>query len=131
VTETYYLLLARGLVHELVSYYAPTAQKSLTVGSAHAVCLTVDQRLLQLQSLVGMVVQIKGVLQQPSVGQGMLVLITGTCVQPHALPFCHSLVLVPTNTNTKFENNNAGASSGGGCGFHIQNDALCFLTKDD
>jgi hypothetical protein len=128
VTETYFLLLARGLVHELGSYYAPTAQKSLTVGSAHAVCLTVEQRLRQLQSLVGMVVKIKGVLQQPSIGQGILVLITGTCVQPHALPFCHSLVLVPANPND-FENNNSGA--GGSCGFHIQNDALCFLTKDD
>ena len=120
VTETYYLLLKHELTQELASYYAPTAQKSLTVGSAHAVCLNVDQRLLQLQSLVGMVVQIKGVLQQPTVGQGTLVLITGTCVQPHALPFCHSLVLVPSSV-----------ANNGSVGFHIQNDALSFMTKDD
>jgi hypothetical protein len=114
VTETYYLLLRQGLIHELVAHYATTAQKSLTVGGAHAVCQNPEDRLLQLQSLVGMVVQIKGVLQQPTVGHGMLVLITGTCVHPHALPFCHSLVMVPI-----------------GGGFQIQNDALCFLTTED
>ena len=114
VTETYYLLLRQGLIHELVAHYAPTAQKSLTVGGAHAVCQKPEDRLLQLQSLVGMVVQIKGVLQQPTVGHGMLVLITGTCVHPHALPFCHSLVMVPI-----------------GGGFQIFNDALCFLTTED
>jgi hypothetical protein len=114
VTETYYLLLRQGLIHELIAHYAPTAQKSLTVGCAHAVCQKPEDRLLQLQSLVGMVVQIKGVLQQPTAGNGTLVLITGTCVHPHALPFCHSLVMVPI-----------------GGGFQIQNDALCFLTTED
>lgn len=114
VTETYYHLLTQGLIHELVAHYAPTAQKSLTVGGAHAVCQKPEDRLLQLQSLVGMVVQIKGVLQQPTVGHGTLVLVTGTCVHPHAFPFCHSFVMVPI-----------------GGGFQIQNDALCFLTPED
>jgi hypothetical protein len=114
VTETYYLLLRQGLIHELVAHYAPTAQKSLTVGGAHAVCQNPEDRLLQLQSLVGMVVQIKGVLHQPTVGHGTLVLITGTCVHPHALPFCHTLIMAPI-----------------GGGFQIQNDALCFLTTED
>jgi hypothetical protein len=114
VTESYYVLLTRGLVHELSQYYTPTANKSFTVGGAHALCTHVEQRTLQLQSLSGMVISIKGVLQQPTVNGATLVLITGTCVQPHALPFCHSLVLVPVAAG----------------GYQIQNDALCFLTSE-
>ena len=114
VTESYYLLLGRGMVQELCQYYTPTAQKSLTVGGAHALCTHVEQRQQQLQSLIGLVVNIKGVLQQPTVHGATLVLITGTCVQPHTLPFCHSLVLVPVVSG----------------GFQIQNDALCLLTSE-
>lgn len=114
VTETYHLMLRQGLVQELSQYYTPTAQKSLTVGGAHALCTHVEQRILQLQSLSGMVISIKGVLQQPTVHGAILVLITGTCVQPHALPFCHSVVLVQLPAG----------------GFQIQNDALCFLTSE-
>jgi hypothetical protein len=115
VTETYFFLVTRGLVSELMQYYAPTRHKSLTVGSAHAVCQSVDDFVVQLQSLMGMVVNIKGVLQQATTGRGMLVIITGTCVQPHGLPFCHSLILIPTPQG----------------GYQIQNDALCFLTTEE
>ena len=114
VTETYFFLVTRGLVSELMQYYAPTRHKSLTVGSAHAVCQSVDDFVVQLQSLMGMVVHIKGVLQQATTDRGMLVIITGTCVQPHGLPFCHSLILIPTPQG----------------GYQIQNDALCFLTTE-
>lgn len=115
VTEVYYLLLMRGMIQELSEYYAPTAQKSLTVGGAHAICTHMEQRQQQLKSLAGMVVNIKGVLQQPTVDGATLVLITGTCVQPYTLPFCHSLVLAPSMNG----------------GFQIQNDALCLLTSED
>jgi hypothetical protein len=114
--ESYYMLLANGMVEMLASYYSPTAQKSCTVGGAHAVCREPEDREQQLRSLVGMVVQIKGLLQQPTAGQATLVLITGTCLQPHALPFCHSIVLIPTSHDTT------------NVGYQIQNDALCFLT---
>jgi hypothetical protein len=130
VTEAYYVMLHRGMVEELLGYFTSTAQKSLTVGSAHAVCHSRQDCGLQLQSFVGMVVQIKGVLQQSTVHQGVLVLITGTCVQPHALPFCHSLLLVPTSSSSLQDDNNGGGGGGGGGGFQIQNDALCFLTAD-
>jgi hypothetical protein len=114
VAELYYGLITRGLISQLLPYYTATAQKSLTVGGAHAVCgPTLAEKGLQLKHLVGMVVTIKGVLQQPTTGPGVLVLITGICVQPHALPFCHSLILVPVDN-----------------GFQIQNDALCFLTTE-
>jgi hypothetical protein len=115
--ESYYMLLANGMVEMLASYYSPTAQKSCTVGGAHAVCQEPEDREQQLRSLVGMVVQIKGLLQQPTAGQGTLVLITGTCIQPHALPFCHSIVLIPTSHDAT------------DVGYQIQNDALCFLTS--
>jgi hypothetical protein len=131
VTETYYFMLTRGMVQELLGYFTSTAQKSLTVGSAHAVCHSQQDFGLQLQSFVGIVVQIKGVLQQNTVHQGVLVLITGTCVQPHALPFCHSLLLVPTSSSSSAEDDDDATNTNGGCcGFQIQNDALCFLTAD-
>jgi hypothetical protein len=135
VTQSYYYMLTHGHVQELRAHYAPAAAKSLTVGGAHAICHTLQDIELQLQSLVGTVVAIRGVLQQsiPSnpaaaaaAGGGsnmrmdsILLVITGMCVRPNALPFCHSLVLTPTtnsNTNT--------------VGYQIQNDALCFLTTE-
>ena len=116
VAESYYLLLANGLVQDLAAHYSPTAQKSCTVGGAHAICQKIEDRAMQLQSLVGLTVQIKGLLQQPTAGNGILVLITGMCIRPHALPFCHSIVLVPV---------------GVGGGYQIQNDALCFLSSDE
>eukprot|EP00980_Cylindrotheca_fusiformis_P031017 scaffold25721_cov157-Cylindrotheca_fusiformis.AAC.1 len=118
VMERYYVLLTNGRVQELSNYYSPSAQKSLTVGGAHAVSQTPQERILQLQSLSGMVMTIKGILQQPTIQGAILVLITGTCIQPHALPFCHSLLLVPTIATTMDG------------GFQIQNDALCFLTVE-
>ena len=101
VPETYYRLLTQGLLSELLAHYTPTAQKSLTVGGAHAVCHSRRDCALQLQSLVGMLVQIRGVIQQPTIGGAILIVITGTCRQPHpVLPFCHSLVLLPSTRTT-------------------------------
>ncbi len=118
VTQAYYFMLSHGHVPELKAYYSPFASKSLTVGGAHAVCASKQDIELQLQSLVGTIVAIRGVLQQPipnpSHPDSILVVITGMCVRPHALPFCHSIVLVPIV----------------GEGYQIQNDALCFLTTE-
>jgi hypothetical protein len=126
VTQSYYLMLTHGHIQDLKRYFTPTATKSLTVGGAHAICSSEEDKDHQLQSLVGIVVAIRGVLQQtipmttftPSPAFGsppnpVLVVITGVCVRPHALPFCHTLVLVAQPN-----------------GYQIQNDALCFLTAD-
>jgi hypothetical protein len=117
VAKSYYYLLSNKLIEELSQYYTPTAQKSLTVGGAHACCKRVEERAIQLQSLASTVFNLNGFLQQPTVHGSTLVLITGTCVQPHSmstLPFCHSLVILPVPSG----------------GFQIQNDALAFLTSE-
>jgi len=116
VMETYYLLLRNGMIQDLAQYYLPDAQKSLTVGGAHALVTHVDQRLLQLESLTNMVLQVKGVLQHPRLTpeDNIYVMITGTSVRPHTLPFCHSLVLKQVGPQS----------------FQIQNDALAFLTTE-
>lgn len=136
VTQAYYGLLTQGLIHDLKLYYAPSAAKSLTVGGAHAICHSTHDVELQLQSLTGMVVQIRGVLQQSTsaagIGgsSGVLVVITGLCIQPHALPFCHSLILVPSTTSRATATNGSSTSTST-LGYQIQNDALCFLTSAD
>jgi len=115
--ETYYTLVRSGMISELSQYYLPQAQKSLTVGGAHALCQHMDQRQQQLESLRGMVLQVKGVLQHPHFGDdsNIFIVITGTCVQPHPLPFCHSLVLAKVGPQA----------------YQIQNDALAFLTTEE
>lgn len=133
VTESYHLLLHRGLINELASYYSMDAQKSLTVGGAYAACASVADRLLQLQSLSGSIKpHIKGVQQQPTLAGGIMVMITGISVRPPAgllLPFCHTLVLCPvsTITTTTVE----GGQPQTVVGYQIQNDNLVFLTADD
>lgn len=114
--ETYYTLVRRDMVAELSEYYLPHSQKSLTVGGAHALCQHVDQRHQQLESLRSMVLQVKGVLQHPHFGDdsNIFVVITGTCVQPHTLPFCHSVVLAKVGPQA----------------YQIQNDAMAFLTTE-
>ena len=131
VMESYYLMLTRGMVQELASYYTPTAQKSLSVGGEHAVCRTVEERLVHLRSFVGCVMQIKGALQQPTLPPpATLIVITGTCIQPHGLPFCHSLILVPSSSPTSTTTSDGNISGNTTVGFRIQNDALCFLTPE-
>ena len=116
VMETYYMLLRTGMVRDLVQYYLPEAQKSLTVGGAHALCTHADQRLQQLESLTNMMLQVKGVLQHPRLGENdnIYVMITGTSLSPQRLPFCHSLTLKQVGPQA----------------FQILNDALAFLTTE-
>jgi hypothetical protein len=137
VTEAYYLMLHRGLITELGSYYAIDSQKSLTVGGAYAACSTADERIMQLQSLAGTIKpHIKGIQQQPTWAGGVMVLITGISGRPPAglmLPFCHSLVLSPVSvisdsTSPTFQ---VGQQRRTTIGYQIQNDNLVFLTGDD
>jgi len=141
VTQSYYTMLTHGHVLELKRFFTASATKSLTVGGAHAICTSEEDKDRQLQSLVGIVMAVRGVLQQtiptsatmtppPSMMtpdgiatfrsntsptmDSVLIVITGVCMRPYALPFCHTLVLV-----------------GRPEGYQIQNDALCFLTPTD
>jgi hypothetical protein len=135
VTESYYLLLYRGLINELASYYAMDAQKSLTVGGAYAACTSAGDRLLQLQSLAGTIKPIiKGIQQQPTLAGGVMVMVTGISVRPPAgmlLPFCHTLVLCPVSNSLAITSSIHQGQSQGIVGYQIQNDNLVFLTGDD
>ena len=138
------------MVDDLDSYYTPHAQRSLTVGGAHAMCVSSVDRRLQLQSLTEMTFSVKGVVQQPSISKSILVSITGVALKPpphdqlSLLPFCHTLLLVPVRVvrNNSSSHNNTTRQSGSGTGsggddglydsgYQIQNDALCFLTAND
>jgi hypothetical protein len=131
VTESYHLMLHRGMVNELASYYAVDAQKSLTVGGAYAACASEADRLLQLQSLAGTIKpHIKGIQQQPTLAGGIMVMITGISVRPPSgllLPFCHTLVLRPVSTSISHAESQPQLA----IGYQIQNDNLVFLTWDE
>jgi hypothetical protein len=158
VTETYYLLLRNGLVRELHAYYYKKSSesdndlvvhKALTVGGAHAVCATPQDRLVQLQTFAGWEMRIKGVQQQPTVGKGILVLITGVNIrstiatptpgsngqaqqqqqQQQLLPFCHTLILTPVSTLGA--NPGTAATMTPTIGYQILNDNLVILTADE
>ena len=151
VTETYYLLLRNGLIRDLDAYYyqssseigaESTVHKAVTVGGAHAVCTTPQDRLLQLNTFAGCEMRIKGVQQQPTVGNGMLVLITGVNIRsspPNGqqqmpsqhLPFCHTLILTPVSTTTATNTTTASAATSPTIGYQILNDNLVILTGDE
>lgn len=163
VTETYYLFLRNGLIHDLNAYYYQLSEKSkeaggssdvvhkaLTVGGAHAVCATPQDRLVQLQTFAGCEMRIKGVQQQPTVGNGILILITGVNIrnispppgsngqaqqpQKQQLPFCHTLIMKPVSTTTAAtlgSNLVTSAATTPTIGYQILNDNLVILTGDE
>jgi hypothetical protein len=173
VTESYYLLLRNSLIRELDAYYynplkdnsnsnndnetavvtTNAVYKAVMVGGAHAVCATQQDRLMQLQTFAGIEMRIKGVQQQPTTGDGVLILITGVSIrvatttgtaaetngqqqqQQIILPFCHTLILTPvlmTVAESTIPNNdtvtNAYTTK---IGYQILNDNLVILTGDD
>ncbi len=150
VTETYYLLLRNGLIRDLDAYfYTPSSDKgagadmvykAVTVGGAHAVCATAQDRLVQLNTFAGCEMRIKGVQQQSTVGKGILVLITGVHIrtdghiQQQQLPFCHTLILKPVLTTTAASfgvDAAASALTTQTIGYQILNDNLVILTGDE
>ena len=150
VTETYYLLLRNGLIRDLDAYYytpssdngseADMVYKAVTVGGAHAVCSTAQDRLVQLNTFAGCEMRIKGVQQQSTVGKGILVLITGVNIrtdghiQQQQLPFCHTLILKPVLTTTAASfgiDPTASALTTPTVGYQILNDNLVILTGDE
>lgn len=118
VVDIYYPCITQGHSDYLVQHYMAQSQKSLSVGTAHAVCHSPEEFLLQLQSLHGSQFLVKGVVAQPGISGSVLLLITG-CVQHHSaaqvLPYCHSLSLVCSDEKTR--------------GWQIHNDAMALLTE--
>ena len=158
VTETYYLLLRNGMIRDLDAYYFQSSSlpengggnagdrvhKALTVGGAHAVCTSQQDRLIQLNTFAGCEMRIKGVQQQPTVGNGLLVLVTGVSIrtttvpngqapQHQTLPFCQTLILTPVATTTAagLEATAASAATTNTIGYQILNDNLVILTGDE
>ena len=173
VTETYYLSLRNVLIHELDAYYfnplkedinngnettvtSNVVYKSVTVGGAHAVCATQQDRLMQLQTFAGAGIEmrIKGVQQQPTTGNGVLILITGVSIRTVAttvasgsdydgqqqqqqqqqiiLPFCHTLILTPVSIMIpSTAPNDTVTAYNTKLGYQILNDNLVILTGDD
>ena len=156
VTESYYLLLRNGLIRDLDSYYfEPSSEsetdlvyKAVTVGGAHAVCATQQDRLVQHHTFAGCEMRIKGVQQQPTVGKGILVLITGVSIrttapspgqngqsqQQQQLPFCHTIILKPVLTTTSASigaDSAASVVTNPAIGYQILNDNLVILTGDE
>ena len=175
VTESYYMLLRNSLIRELDAYYynpskddsnsnndnetavatTNTVYKAVMVGGAHAVCATQQDRLMQLQTFAGIEMRIKGVQQQPTTGDGVLILITGVSIRVATttgtaadtngqqqqqqkqiiLPFCHTLILAPVLTtvaaSTIPNNDTATNTYTTKIGYQILNDNLVILTGDD
>jgi len=157
VTETYYLLLRNGMIRDLDAYYFRSSSlpengagnagdqvhKAVTVGGAHAVCASQQDRLIQLHTFAGCEMRIKGVQQQPTVGNGLLVLVTGVSIrtttgpngqdpQQQLLPFCQTLVLTPVSTLTAAGlDATASAATTNTIGYQILNDNLVILTGDE
>jgi hypothetical protein len=172
VTESYYLLLRNSLIRELDAYYYNPSKddsnsnndneiavvttnavyKAVMVGGAHAVCATQQDRLMQLQTFAGIEMRIKGVQQQPTTGDGVLILITGVSIraattagtatemngqqqQQSILPFCHTLILTPVlmtvAASTIPNNDTVTTAYTTKIGYQILNDNLVILTGDD
>jgi Uri superfamily endonuclease len=116
VVDIYYPTLSHAAASQLVHYYCPNTQKSLSVGGAHAVCTSEIDVLLQLTSLEQSQFLVKGVVAQPGIQSSVVLLITGMVQSSNVaapLPFCHSLTLV---------------SCGNGQ-YQIHNDAMALLTE--
>lgn len=117
VVDSYYPCITHGHAELLSQHYCNEAQKSLSVGGAHAVCHSRQEFLLQLKSLTGSQFLVKGVVAQPGVDTSVVLLITGSVqtTNMQVLPFCHSLTL------TRISN--------GDLLFQIHNDAMALLTE--
>ena len=114
--DTYYPSITHGQQDELILHFAPEAQKSLSVGGAHAFCDSKQSVLQQLQSLHGSYWDVRGVVAQPGFMETILILINGVTLpknQPQPLIFSHSITLV------KSEN-----------GYQIHNDAMALIAGE-
>ena len=114
VVDIYYPCITQGHSEELLEHYAPKAQKSLSVGGAHAFCHSPHEFLMQLQSLQGSHWDVRGVVAQQGVCDSVVLLITGTMqnAATRILPFCHTITLIRIDE-----------------AYQIHNDAMAILTE--
>lgn len=140
--DLYYPLLAHGLCDNLARHYTPRAQKSVSVGGAHAVVTGRDDIALQIAGLAGSAFAVRGVVAQDAHdGRGAHILVTGLVQTPAAggsggvspgdvaTPFAHSVSLVPA-TAQGFNETVGGIGAVAPYAFQIHNDALSLLGGD-
>uniref|UniRef100_A0A7S4HJ16 NTF2 domain-containing protein n=1 Tax=Odontella aurita TaxID=265563 RepID=A0A7S4HJ16_9STRA len=135
--DLYYPLLSHGLCDNLARHYTPRAQKSVSVGGAHAVVTGRDDIALQIAGLAGSAFVVRGVVAQDAHdGRGAHILVTGAVQTPSpagemgvATPFAHSVSLVPA-TAQGFDETVGGIGAVAPFAFQIHNDALSLLGSD-
>jgi len=126
----YITLLTSGQVDELLLYFTLTAQKSLSLRSAKAVCFTPTEMKQQMTGLIGSVFAVQGVTVQRGLGY-LLLVSSGICqLQGQALFFCHTLVLVPVPTTALSPAPGDDNPANGMPQYQIQNDALVLLANE-
>jgi hypothetical protein len=94
--DTFYPMITQGLHDELLLYYAPQAQKSLSAGGAHAFCASRHEISVQLQSLSESHWDVRGVVAQQGIMGSVVLLITGTMLAKNSsqpFTFCHTVTL--------------------------------------
>ena len=146
--ETYYTHLENTspivTIDELSRYYTTKAQKSVSIGGAHAVVIGRKDITAQILSLAGSTFIVRGVVAQDTFdGRGVHILITGTAktvcnaVAGGVLAFAHSVSLTRVDTTMIRGSNNLHQfcpalvdATERGYPFQIHNDALAFLSGD-
>ncbi|KAL7517794.1 hypothetical protein ACHAWX_002684 [Stephanocyclus meneghinianus] len=146
--ESYYTHLENTsptvAINELSRYYTIKAQKSVSIGGAHAVVVGRKDITAQILSLAGSTFIVRGVVAQDTFdGRGVHILITGTAktvcnaVAGGVLAFAHSVSLTYVDTTSISGSNNSHEVCPGlvdaserGHPFQIHNDALAFLSGD-
>jgi hypothetical protein len=117
-------------------YYSLTAQKSLSLKSAHSMCATPNDMKRQLQSLVGCPFVVHGIALQRGINWIMLVW-SGLCqVSGKTHGYTHTLVLVPEPASGAAAAAIPASALGGlaptddPTKYQIQNDALVLLAAE-
>jgi hypothetical protein len=99
--DTYYPSLTYN--EDLLPYFYPDAQKSLSVGTAHAFCASKEEISVQLASLSnGSQWDVRGVVAQQGVAGSVILLMTGsvlTKTSPLPFTFAHSIALIPIQSS--------------------------------
>jgi len=99
VASTFIASLTSGNILDWLGYYSVDAQQVLCMGSAHAVCQSMQDRFHQWQRLSKTVWECQGYTLQTVDETGILVNMTGrTMQQEECLAYNMTLILRPTNT---------------------------------
>jgi len=113
--DTYYPSLTHN--EELLPFYCNDAQKSLSVGTAHAFCASKEEISVQLASLSGgSQWEVRGVVAQQGLAGSVVLLLTGvvlTKTAPLPFNFSHAISLIRVSEGQ----------------YQIHNDALVLMTE--